>query len=303
MAVSLMHSEQRLPVAMGPALQDDVLLEIFGFLSAQGLIQAALVNRQWKKLVFDPISWSPRALPEQPKLKITNISWPDPTVVFRVDLNAMRPSPRDQRALTCYLSWKFEHLQTEEIWRCGRLQTQENVEVAVFTVLKGLTINHMLQIGTDPRWGKPITFNFSWDRILEVLGDAPVEETYQVAITMSMLQDTRHQPVTAHQKILKKMGVGWRRPRVIEELLFSLLMRNNSQEDPSAPRDEHERPIYTSCQDRVDGRKVAIGRCYPNKICIARDGIPIGAGLRAARNLSRKLGSGGEKCQKRLVKV
>jgi F-box-like len=197
------HAAHKQPVSSIDGLLNELFLYIFSFFSPEDLGRPSCVCKKWTVLSSDNSLWDAFDL----KKLFSSLKILDETVwETHVDLTALKLEVHDspllnKRTTIPVLKRLFASLGVEE------------KGVTLLTMPKGLTLNKLVSLGKSPKRGYPANFRFIWSRILEELGDAPVDKTYRVAITNSVLKGSAGVLIEDQQRLANEKG--WKMPEFI----------------------------------------------------------------------------------------
>ncbi len=230
-------------------LSQELVLHIFGFLSPKDLGQTACVYREWEMLSSDNSLWKAFDLKELfPSLKVIDETvWETHVDLTALGLSVEDAPPVDKRTEIQILKKLFASLKIEN-----------NAGITVLTMPKGLTLNKLVTLAGSPKQGNSTSFRYILPHVLEKLGNNPVEKTYRVAITNSVLQGSRNL-VSAQQELVNKLGCEM--PGVLPATTLAILTYISSQAaDPT--RLYGDNPwTYTRCCEQVGGYNLVVG-CF-----------------------------------------
>lgn len=282
-SLALSSSNQPDSLLMG-RLPDELILRIFTFLTPEEVASTSRVCRKWNRLGSDESLWTAFLKKLFPSLKILN----EETWKAHADLNALELSvddvpPFDNRKIIPELKRLFASLKIEG-----------DAGITLLTMPRGLTFNKIVTLARSPIQGDPVKFSYIWPRILEELGNKQIEKTHKIAITNSVLKESRDLSVRDQQELVNKSGCEM--PGVLPAVTLAILTYISSQEKPPTslynndrykddePRDNNpytmdrfnNNPLfktcmtYTRCCESVDHYNL-IGCLFPSGLLINHD--------------------------------
>ncbi len=71
------------------------------------------------------------------------------------------------------------------------LPIENDAGITVLTLPKNLTLNKLMKIAVSPKKGKVAKLEHVWEKILQEIGDIPVDKSYRVVISNNILKGTR----------------------------------------------------------------------------------------------------------------
>lgn len=120
-----------------------------------------------------------------------------------------------------------------------KLEVENNAGITLIQMPKGLTLNKLIAIAKTPLEGNPIGCRTD-DEILNVYGDNPIMKGYTIAITDSVLYETRNRTPSTQKMLLQQKGVEM--PGLLDMMALTLMTFVSSSDkskkrlfdDPSA---------------------------------------------------------------------
>ena len=207
----------QIPLANRP---QEIILKVFGYLTAIELAKCDEVSRRWRRLASDATLWNAFDLRGtiSPSLKVFDKSdW-----VIRVDLSSfgldvIDAPPLDKRQAIPFLK------------RClSSLPIEGNAGITVLTIPKGLTFNTLVKLAGSPKVGNTAKFRYIWGRISSEIGDIPVDKTYRIVITNNVFKKSRNLSVSDQKALMSKIGCEM--PRVLEATVLLVVTFMSSGE-------------------------------------------------------------------------
>ena len=220
-----------------PALPDDLVSHALSFLSPEDLARASGVCREWNKLSAD--LWQAFDLKKICKV-IDQAVWERHVDLATLGLDASGAPAIDKRVAIPFIK------------RLSR-QVEGNAGVTLLTMPKGLTLNKLIALAAAPKQGPATQFKYIWSKIEEVLGNIAVDKTYSVAVTNSVLKDSRKKSLDAQRALVQ--GNGGELPGVLLAATLAILTYMSSPTRLYS----YEPWIYTRCAEQIDGRNLNIG--------------------------------------------
>jgi hypothetical protein len=132
----------------------------------------------------------------------------------RCDLKPLCPEltilDAETQKVECEDEPKINKLQLLKWVREISPHVEGNAGVTQLTMTKGTTLNQLIEIAK----GEGMIVDVQWDRIIEELGDVPVEQTYGILITNNVFLNSRDNNVYSQEMLVK--GHGCEMPTVQE---------------------------------------------------------------------------------------
>ncbi len=256
----------------------DVMLIIFSRLDITEVGRCARVCRQWNEITKDDSIWKPRAL----KNALGKRVWDN-------NIGTVEGEPRlkiDGREL----SWKeaCQILKAPCQFALGRVEQNQTLLLIPKTINgQQFTINYFKTL--LEKASKPTRFAYITPETVAQLGNIPIEESYWVLATNTVVEGTRSQSLQAQRNLINKRGKGqYRLPRAIEHIAFIIL----GYEDGREPGYGRNPTAYSRSIDTVKiqqcHRPVVVGRFAP-----AAPGSPGGVDVSISVLDDECYGSGG----------
>lgn len=110
------------------------------------------------------------------------------------------------------------------------LKIEGDASITLLKMPKGLTLNKLLAIISKPLQGNPIGCRNILEASVNLFGDSPITESYTVAITDSVLKESRKLSVSAQQELVQKHGCNM--PALLEMMALTLMTYVSSSEEP-----------------------------------------------------------------------
>lgn len=79
---------------------------------------------------------------------------------------------------------------------------ENNEGVTLLTMIKGDTLNKLIEIAAQ----EGMTVDILWNRIIEELGDVPVEQTYRILVTNNVFMESRNKDYKSQEVIVEGHG-------------------------------------------------------------------------------------------------
>lgn len=239
------------------SLPQELLLNIFGFLSPKELGRISPVCREWKMLASDDLLWN--AFEKKlSSLKVIDAKvWETHVDLAKLGIKTEDDSPVNMRSEIAMLT----ELSSVEI--------EGDAGFTVLTMPEGLTFNKLMTLARNPKLGNATDFRYIWFRITDELGDTPVQKTYKVAISNSVLKGSRNLSVSEQQKLVNKYGCEM--PGVLPAATLSILTYISSKELPPTRLYNHNPRTYTRCCEQIDGWQLVVGGIAPSGLNVGND--------------------------------
>ncbi len=186
---------------------EDVVLEIFKWLSIDELVNIREVSRKYRRLA-DLKGWGAVDLRKfSPLVTVFDESdWIKHVDLSAHDLSIENVSPLD----------KYRTIRA--LKRClSTLSIKENAGVTLLTIPKGLTLNKLVKLVESQKMRNTIEVYFD-DGISNELGDIPVDNTYRIVITNNVLEES--QGLCAMQYKDSTNKIGCEMPSVLEATML-----------------------------------------------------------------------------------
>ena len=136
------------------------------------------------------------------------------------------------------------------------LQVEGDAGITLLTMPRGLTLNKLVKLAAFPKQGNEAKFRYI-EEALKAFGNAPVDKTYRVAITNSVLKGSRRLPVDKQHELVK--GMGCEMPGVLPAATLAILTYMSSR-GASPIRLFSDKPCtYTWCAEKIGGRNLSVG--------------------------------------------
>ena len=171
-------------------LPEDMVLAVSEFLAPEDLARVSCVNKECRALVSAKRLWDAFDLPKlYPGFSVIDEKvWREHVDVEALKINPAGARPLSNRELIPVVA----HVSNKVEGKKG---------VTLFTIPKDFTINKALELARD--YEMPI--DWIWGDILTKIGDIPVDDTYQIAITNSVLEGSRDISFTEQEDLVKKL--------------------------------------------------------------------------------------------------
>jgi len=147
---------------------------------------------------------------------------------------------------------------------------------------KGLTFRKLVALAKSPKAGNKTDFREIYFPIFEKFGDTPVAKTYVVAISNSVLSNSRSLSFEAQQALLVNNGCVV--PGLLEMAALNILTYISSPSQQSIRLFNDEPYTYSRCQEMINGWRVIVGGFDPSGLCVGSNCYDYGsigvAGLR-----------------------
>lgn len=249
-------------------LPNDILLEIFKFLSVRDLNSVSLTCKRWHQLSSYESLWKSFNLKELfPSLTIfdledwkTHFNLPN----LKIDINAAPSS--DYRIMIAMLQKLFSY------------PLLKNTKVTLLTIPAGLTYNKCIKLAESLHskghkilinsFHKGYIFsrkNKNYNNFIKHT-NKPVAETYRVILT-EVLKDSKNAPISSLQKLVKEMNCE------VPDLLASTVLPIVTH---AASPNKIYKTGYTVCQETFENRKFLVKKKYlfwvghtsSNQLCV-----------------------------------
>lgn len=248
----------------------EIILNIFGYLTAIELAKCGEISRRWRRLASDATLWNAFDLRKiSSSLKVFDeLDWVTHVDLSSFGLDVTDAPPLDKRQAIPFLK------------RClSSLPIEGNVGITVLTIPKGLTFNTLVELAESPKVENTPKFRYIWDRISSEIGDIPVDKTYRIVITNNVFKKSRNLSVSDQKALVRKIDCEM--PRVLEATVLLVVTFMSSRE-----RLYSDNPwTYTRCSEQLAGYQLVVGGFSPGGVDVIDDifgnvGIGVGGVLR-----------------------
>ena len=233
----------------------EILIEIFQNLSLVDLLSISQVCRQWKGIVKDNPKLIEEVVKRSYRAKIYGPEiWGKPDDWRRLGID-----PRGAPPINPIEVGKIAHRFSKSI--------SKKVGITIFPIPQNLTINKVILFAESSISGHPVAVRSIWSKILEEIGDKPVDHSYFVVMTTGPLKNSRkYFQMKWLQRDPKLPG---QMPTLIEGLAqFVIMDKNFTETDP-----KHKSADYFSCyfrfKDRI-GLYSLVGGLSSSGLCARR---------------------------------
>ena len=256
------------PAAPTASLPDDMMRHAFTFLSPQDLARASGLCREWRALASSKELWDAFDLSKRCKV-IDQGVWEKHVNMAALELDASGAPPIDKRQVIPFLKKVSK-------------QVEGNAGVTLLTMPKGLTLQKLIRLAAAPKKGAATFFKaeeVDMLRIAKDIGVIDVHKTYTVAITNSVLKDTRYEDVDVHSAAVQQHGGELPNFLAVSTLIF--LTSISSPEGQPPTRLYSRTPLAdTRCKEKhSNGYGVCVGTIdhvlYVNDDYYARAGCAL----------------------------
>jgi hypothetical protein len=252
-------------------LPEEIILRVFGFLNEIELTKCGEVSRKWRRLASDPSLWNAFDLRKiSPLLKVFDESdWATYVDLSSFGLDVTDAPPLDKRRVIPVLR------------RClSSFSIARNRGVTFLTIPKGLTFNKLVKLAESPKAGNITKFIHISNRVLKEIGNIPVDKTYRIIITNSILKKSLYLSVSKQKALLKKIGCEM--PKTIEVtalLVVTFMSSGESLYDV----------YYTRCSEQFFGCfRPMVGRFSSDCIEVSHDFLGNAKVLQSVGGVLRK---------------
>lgn len=234
-------------------LPEEIILNVFGYLTAIELAKCDQVSRRWTRLASHTTLWNAFDLRTlSPLLNVFDESdW-----ITHVDLSSFGLDVTDALSLDkrqaipvlkrCLSSWPIEG----------------DAGVTLLTIPKGLTFNKLIKLAGVPKRGNITHFRYIWDRISNEIGDIPVDKTYRIVITNNVFKEGRNLSVSDQIALVSKIGCEM--PKVLEATVLLVITFMSS-----GKRLYSDKPwTYTGCSKQLAGDPAIVGGFSPAGVSV-----------------------------------
>ena len=253
------HESQ--PAATIESLPEELFLRIFGFLSPEALGGASRVCREWRRLASDQTLWDTFNLKTfYPGFNVIDEKiWEKHVDLKTLGIDATGAPSLDTRTLIPVI---------HDLSR----QVESGAGVTLLTIPKGLTFNKLLKLAKTPKEGNTVRISKDWPDISQRLGGIPVDKTYIVAITNSVLANSRNLSVKDQQQLVSNLG--YEMPRVLPAAALAILTYMSSPQEQPPIRLYNDEPwTYTRCLEKIGNYNLTVGgfsfALYPSGLDIS----------------------------------
>lgn len=231
----------------------EIILNIFGYLTAIDLAKCGEISRRWRRLASDATLWNAFDLRTiSSSLKVFDeLDWVTHVDLSSFGLDVTDAPPLDKRQAIPFLK------------RClSSLPIEGNVGITVLTIPKGLTFNTLVKLAGSPKVGNTAKFRYIWDRISSEIGDIPVDKTYRIVITNNVFKKSRNLSVSDQKALVRKIDCEM--PRVLEATVLLVVTFMSSGE-----RLYSDNPwTYTRCSEQLAGYQLVVGGFSPDGVSV-----------------------------------
>lgn len=189
-------------------LPEEIILKVFGYLSAIQQAKCGQVSRRWRRLAFDETllaAFNIRNL--SPLIQVFDeLDWNKYVDMSAYGLTTDDIPPYDARKETTLLKRVLSSPLMTEI--------EGNAGVRQLIIPKGLTFNKLVKVAGLPKMGNITQFKYIWDRVSNEVGDIPVDNTYRIVITNNVFKKSRNLSISDQKAQLSKIGC--KMPKLLE---------------------------------------------------------------------------------------
>ena len=224
----------------------EIITEVFKFLSPEELAKACRVCRKWNEVGSKQSLWNAFDLKKLfPALKILDEkTWQKYADLSALGLSVDDATPPDNRKIIPDLKRLFASLEIEE-----------DAGITFLTIPQGLSVKKLGMFAQSPKEGNPTCFgNLFFPNVTDKFGNSVVDATYRIAITNSILKRSRNLSMTTQQNLVNETGCEM--PKLLEVSTLAILTYiSSSKSSPVCLYGDRPYPssIYTQCPERVDG--------------------------------------------------
>ena len=200
-------------------LPKDLRLVIFKFLEPKDLGRASRVCREWKELASMPSLWKVFDLKKLfPKLSVIHKGvWEKHVDIVSYGLSFEGEDRIDRREVIKNLYEMFANLEIEG-----------DAGITLMTIPEGHTFNKLVEFAASPKEGNKTGFSYIAPDLTKQFRDDPVKKTYLVALTNSVLKNSRNVMVEKQQNRLTELKCDL--PDVLEASTLPILTYISSHE-------------------------------------------------------------------------
>ena len=227
---------------------NEVMLNVLSYLAPKDLAGCAKTCKEWRKLAYDESLWNSieKRLPVFfPSLSVINGTiWKNYVDLdaFGLDVEGEGDQTLSKRASLILILRAVKELTP---------LIEENAGVTLLTIPRGLTFTKLVALAESPKQGNSGRIVF-WDRFQQEFGEIPVDETYRIVISNSLLWSSSSPNDHLAQGLVT--GHEGNIPRVLEvstlsiltNMVFSTRLFGNSR-------------TFTICRETIDVLKMSAG--------------------------------------------
>ena len=211
-------------------LPENMVLAVSEFLAPEDLARVSCVNKECRALVSAKRLWDAFDLPKlYPGFSVIDEKvWREHVDVEALKINPAGARPLSNRELIPVVA----HVSNKVEGKKG---------VTLFTIPKDFTINKALKLARLHR----MPVEWIGDDILIKIGDIPVDETYQIAITNSVLEGSRNISFAEQEALVKKLRGTV--PDIQAAIAFIVLKYITSSSTPDSVYNNAEKATFMRC--------------------------------------------------------
>lgn len=227
-------------------MPSEILIEIFKNLSLVDLISVSEVCTEWRGLVKDNVKLIEEVVKRTYRAKIYGPEiWGKPDDWRRLGID-----PSGAPSMNLIEVGRIAHRFSKSI--------SKNAEITIFPIPQNLTINKVIRFAESSISGHPVAIRSIWSKIIEEIGDKPVDRSYFVVMTTGQLNESRKyfqiKWLQSHPKLPGQM------PTLIEGLAqFVIVDKNFIATDPKHKSADYF-SFYSRFKDRIGFYSLVGGR-------------------------------------------
>lgn len=241
-------------IAEENVILDDYLLRIFEHLERadpKALLQARVVCRQWRRVSEDD---SLCKIPKNVNVIGSDV-WNTHVDLAALGLDVSDGPTLSKRAIAL-ASRKF--LSSVEIER--------DAGITLLTMPKGLTWIKLVALAKSPKAGNKTDFCYIYSKILDQFGGTSVTQTYVVAISNSVLENSRSLSFENQQALL--VNSGCEVPGLLEMATLNIMTYISSPSELPIRLFGDTPWTYSRCKEKVNGNRVVVGGFAPSGLYV-----------------------------------
>lgn len=260
--------KQKLEVEIGSdpvrTLPEEIIIKIFSFQEARGLVACSLVSRDWKRLAYDPSFWHLDLLKEtHPHIGVIDgRAWKEYVNLKALNISLEDEPQSDIRKEILGVQKKLHSLPEVE----GEDWIPDFIRL---TIPKGHSLNKLAELCSSDANGKllikgnPSRIWSILHHVKKELGDKEVEKTRIIYITTNVFKGSTNKSLENQKEFLNACGM-----KLVETLpvaTLAILGNVMADEDRLLPflygeyREDGEFPPFTRTSDMIGGKNVMVG--------------------------------------------
>lgn len=255
-------------------IAEEIIFNVFGYLSAVELAKCSEVSRRWARLSSDPDLWKEHTLELESHNQSSLSSFDASDWKKYVDLTAFNLEVDDLNVDNANddLSFKARFVRLKKILA---LPIEMQSGVLHLTMPKGLNLNKLVALAAKPKTGPATNFARIDQSVLGMYGDAEVDKTYRVVITKNIFAGSSQLMIGAQREILANHRCNM--PKMLETatLLVVTHLKNGERAYQSLQFSSLAGCVafYTRCSETINpDSHVAVGGFLNDGISISFGG-------------------------------